>query len=154
MFFFFLFFLISKHEIFSKVKNPKMSSRPNRVPPHPGRGTLWYHKPYGTIGYLMVPWGILWYHKVPSGTMRYLMIPSRGGARRCWDAFFFPLIFDLWKKNMFLIQKIKKSSKLIKYKGVLTFWRLEKNPHEISVSLVQKSLETDNSESSYDTFWF
>ena len=44
--------------------------------------------------------------------------------------------------------------KLVKYNGILTFWRLEENPHEISVILVQKSLEADNSESSYDTFWF
>ena len=64
-------------------------------------------------------------------------------------------IFDLWKKKViFLYQKIKKSSELVKYKGILTFWPLEKNPHEISVILVQKSLKTDNSESSYDTFWF
>ena len=42
----------------------------------------------------------------------------------------------------------------MKYKRILTFWRLEKNPYEISVILVQKSLKTDNSESSYDTFWF
>ena len=45
-------------------------------------------------------------------------------------------------------------SKRIKYKGILTFRRLEKNPHEISVIVIQKSLKTDNSESSYDTFWF
>ena len=38
------------------VKKPNKSWRPNRVPPHPGRGTLWYHEvPYGTIRYLMVP---------------------------------------------------------------------------------------------------
>ena len=66
--------------------------------------------------------------------------------------FFGFLTFE--KKDIFLCQKIKKSLKLVKYKGILTFWRLEKNPHEISVILVQKSLKTDNSESSYDTFWF
>ena len=67
-----------------------MSSRPNRVPPHPGRGTLWYHRvPYGTIGYhmvpygtiivpygtIMVPYGTIWYHygtvMVPYGTIWY-----------------------------------------------------------------------------------
>ena len=31
---------------------------------------------------------------------------------------------------------------------------MEKNPHDVPVILVQKSLKTDNSESSYDTFWF
>ena len=42
----------------------------------------------------------------------------------------------------------------MKYEGISTFWRLEKNPHEISVILVRKSLKTNNFESSYDTFWF
>ena len=47
---------ILKNDFFSKVKKPKMSSFPTRVPPQPGRGTLWYHRvPYGTIRYLMVP---------------------------------------------------------------------------------------------------
>ena len=51
----FLKFLIKKC-FFSTVKNPKKSWRPNRVPPHPGRGTIWYHMvPYGTIWFSIVP---------------------------------------------------------------------------------------------------
>ena len=97
----------------------------------------------------MEQWKTICYHMVENGTIRYL---GRGGARRCWDAIFFR-IFDLWKKrSVFYIKKSNKFAKLIKYKGILTFWRLEKNPHEISVILVQTSLGTDNSESSYDTF--
>merc|ERR1712078_121532 len=41
-----------------------------------GKKLLWYHKvPYGTIRYLMVPYGTIWYHKVPYGTIRYLTVP-------------------------------------------------------------------------------
>ena len=62
--------------------------------------------------------------------------------------------FLTFEKNViFYIKKSQKSSKLVKYKGIFSFWRLEKNPHEISDILVQKSLKTDNSDSSYDTFW-
>ena len=125
-------------------------------------GTIWYHMvPSGTIRYHMVPCGTIWYHKVPHGTIRYHMVPYGtiwsppwGGARRCWDAKTFSDSWPLKKKVIFYIKKSEKSSKLIKYKGILTFWRLEKNPHEMFVILVQKSLKTDNSESSYDTFWF
>ena len=81
--------------------------------------------------------------------------PPRGGARRCWDANLFG-IFDTWIKWHFLYQQIKTSTtdtKLIKHNRILTFWRLEKNPHEFSVISVQKLLETDNSASSYDIFF-
>ena len=63
-------------------------------------------------------------------------------------------IFDLGKNIFFYTNKSNKSSKRFTYKGILTFWRLEKNPHENSGMLVQKSLTTDNSLSSYDILGF
>ena len=40
-------------------------------------GTIWYLVvPYGTIRrYHMVPYGGIWYHMVPYGTIRYQMVP-------------------------------------------------------------------------------
>ena len=84
------------------------------------------------------------------------MIPPPGWGETLLGRQDFFGFLTLEKKGHIFISKNhkKKSLKLVKYKGILTFWRLEKNPHEISVILVQKSLKTDNSESSYDTFWF
>ena len=50
--------------------------------------------------------------------------------------------------------KNEKLSNLIIYKGIQIIWPLEKNRSEILVILGQQSLKTDNSASSYDTFWF
>ena len=81
----------------------------------------------GTMENHMVPYGTIWYHKVPYGTIWYHMIPPPRVGR---DAVGTPKvfrIFDLWKKRSYsYIKKSKKSSKLIKYKGILTFWPLEK----------------------------
>lgn len=43
--------------------------------------------------------------------------------------------------------------KLIIYEGILYFWQLEKNGHDILTILASDSLKTDNSASSYDIVW-
>ena len=104
--------------------------------------------PYGTIWchwYHMIPYGTIWYHRVPYDP------PQRSGETLLGRQDFFGfLTFGFFQYQI----TIQKTSTLIKYEGILTFRRLEKNPRKVSVILVQKSLEADNSESSYDTFWF
>ena len=116
-----------------------------------GARTFWYHMvPYGTVWYLMVPYGTIWYHMVPYGTLWYLMVP--------YGTIWSPLPSGwgetlLGREKLFGFLTFEKKTDIF-LQGILTFWRLEKNPHGISVILVQKTLKTNYSASSYDTFWF
>ena len=107
------FWLFNIFEIIFFQRSPirKKSWRPNSISPHPGRGTLGYHK---------VPYGTIWYHMVPYGTIRYPKVPRPGWGETLFGRGKFFGFLTSEKKGHIFISKNHKN--LQNSSNIKEFW--------------------------------